>query len=266
MDRAELKKMVTQRLGAEGRTLYFDHKKDSLRIDQGEAGKGVSLSLAELLRRCNEEGTEILDELLSAIDRGLKAIADSPHLRGRENQIYPVIRSASFPEQTPDGRTLLSKQHTAETKIFYALDLGKAARLIDLQFLTQEGLDEQAVRELAMFNLNASPFKIKKDVVQHNAFYFVNMNDGYDASRILNRKLIGQMRVQAKGDLTCAIPHQDVLIFGDLVNPEGYDILAQMTMKFYMSGHLRITMLPFMIDKKGALEPIFIMANKRPGV
>ncbi|MCO7124885.1 DUF1444 domain-containing protein [Sporolactobacillus shoreicorticis] len=264
MDRAELIKILEQRLNTGDRTIRFDHKKETLRIDQTESGKGVTLSIAELQQRIQEGGRDALDQTLIAIDRGLKAMAASPHLKGKENQIFPVIRSVSFPERTRDGHLLISKEHTAETKIFYALDLGHACRLIDEPFLAQEGMDKQAIMELAMFNLSALPTTFKKDVVRHNTFYFVSMNDGYEASRILNRKLIGTMRTKAKGDLTVAVPHQDVLIFGDIVNPEGYDILAQMTMKFYTAGSLRITMLPFIFDDKGALEPIFIMANKRP--
>lgn len=264
MDRAELRKMLELRLNAKGRKFHFDHKNDSVRVEQDTNGKGVTLSLNELLRRFEDKGPEALEQSIMAIDRGLKAMACSPHLKGNEDRIFPVIRSASFPKQTADGQTLVSREHTAETRIYYALDLGDACRLIDKRFLGQEGMDEQALKELATFNLSALPTKIKKDIVRNNTFYFITMNDGYDASRLLNRKLVADMRAKAKGDLTVAIPHQDVLIFGDIVNPEGYDILAQMTMKFYTTGTLRITMLPFIFDEKETLEPIFIMANKRP--
>lgn len=264
MDRAELIKILEQRFNTKDRTIRFDHKKETVRIEQAANGKGVTLSLAELQRRVQEDGSEALEQTLIAIDRGIEAMAVSPHLKGKEDRIFPVIRSASFPNHTHDGRLLIYREHTAETKIFYALDLGNACRLIDEQFLAREGLDKQTLTELAMFNLSALPTTFKKDVVRHNTFYFITMNDGFDASRILNRKLIDTMRSKAKGDLTVAVPHQDVLIFGDIVNPEGYDILAQMTMKFYTTGNLRITMLPFIFDEKGELEPIFIMANKRP--
>ncbi|EST13585.1 DUF1444 family protein [Sporolactobacillus laevolacticus] len=263
MDLAEMINILNSRLNAEGRTVRFDMKKESMRIEQEHSGQGVTISLSELLRRFHEEGPESLDQTILAIDRGLRAMASSLHLKGKENRIFPVIRSASFPDHTSDGRKLVTRDHTAETKIFYALDLGNACRLIDDQFLVREGLDEQALIELASFNLSELPIKIKKDVVKNNAFYFIHTNDGFDASRVLNRKLVADMRAKAVGDLTVAIPHQDVLIFGDIVNAEGYDILAQMTMKFYTLGTIRITMLPFVFEKE-SLEPIFIMANKRP--
>ena len=50
--------------------------------------------------------------------------------KGRMN-IYPVIRSTSFPEETSDGHRFIMKDHTVETRIYYALDLGTTYRLID---------------------------------------------------------------------------------------------------------------------------------------
>lgn len=64
--------------------------------------------------------------------------------------------------------------------------------------------------------------------------------DGYDASRILNEAFLEEMRANAKGELTVAVPHQDVLILGDIQNKSGYDILAQMTMKFLRMAEYRL--------------------------
>lgn len=62
---------------------------------------------------------------------------------------------------------------------------------------------------------------------------FLNTNDGYDATRILNESLLQSMREKISGDMVVAVPHQDVLIIADIVNEIGYDIIAQMTMKFF---------------------------------
>jgi uncharacterized protein YtpQ (UPF0354 family) len=58
------------------------------------------------------------------------------------------------------------------------------------------------------------------------------------------------------------VPHQDVLIVADLRNEIGYDIIAQMTMKFFFEGRVPITALSFMYENK-ELEPIFILGKKR---
>src|SRR5690625_6348271 len=71
------------------------------------------------------------------------------------------------------------------------------------------------------------------------------------------------MSEKCEGDLALAVPHQDVLILADITNDSGYDILAQMTMKFFAEGRIPITSLAFIYENK-KLEPIFIMAkNKR---
>ena len=103
----------------------------------------------------------------------------------------------------------------------------------------------------------------KHDQVADNDFYFVATQDGYDASRILNEAFLEEMKANAKGDLTVAVPHQDVLIIADIQNKMGYDILSQMTMKFFAEGRIPITSLPFIYENK-KLEPIFILAKNRP--
>lgn len=263
MNQQELRIMLMEKLKSDERTLRFDPQSGRLRVEDAESGKGVTLSLTDILSHYAKEGIRAVEDSVYYADRALRATRLSPHLRGKEDKIFPVIRSASFPLTTSDGRNLLFRAHTAETKIFYAVDLGNSYRLLDRQLLKKEGMDEQSVFETADFNLRSLPAKPKKDVVKNNAFYFINYNDGYDASRILNRQLLNGMKKKAKGVLTVAVPHQDVLIFGDIVNPEGYDILAQMTMDFFASGRVPITILPFIYDK-GELEPIFILANKRP--
>ncbi|WP_332238973.1 DUF1444 family protein [Sporolactobacillus sp. KGMB 08714] len=262
MNQQELKKILTEKLASEGRRIRYDHKSGKIRVVNTDSGKGVTLSLADILERSSREGARAVEESVYYADRALRDMGRSLSLKGKEKQIFPVIRSASFPLTTSDGRSLVFRKHTAETSIFYAVDLGSSYRLLDRRLLQQEGMDEQQIVEAADFNLRSLPARPKKDVVRNNAFYFINYNDGYDASRILNSRLLERMKTKARGELTVAVPHQDVLIFGDIVNPEGYDILAQMTMKFFASGKVPITILPFIYDK-GELEPIFILAGKR---
>ena len=70
------------------------------------------------------------------------------------------------------------------------------------------------------------------------------------------------MKKQITGDMTISVPHQDVMIIGDIRNEVGYDVLAQMTMHFFSIGTVPITSLSF-IYENGELEPIFIMAKNR---
>ncbi|WP_010630462.1 DUF1444 family protein [Sporolactobacillus vineae] len=263
MDLHKLRQKITDELNTDGRTIHFDSRSGKLRIEDKQTGKGFSVSLPDLLRQFEQTGENAVDECIRTIRKGLAALHTTLHLRGHENRIFPVVRSASFPQKTKSGKRLISRPHTAETRIFYVLDLGEAYRMIDESWAEEEGMDSSQVTRDAAANLTALPASPKKDMVRHNVFYFINENDGYDASRILNRQLLNMMKAKAHGDLAVAVPHQDVLIFADLVNPEGYDILAQMVMKFYAEGRVPVSLLPFIYDQ-GQLEPIFIMANRRP--
>lgn len=122
-------------------------------------------------------------------------------------------------------------------------------------------LTVEQIREMARFSVKQLPTTYKKDEVAGNIFYFINVNDGYDASRILNESF-KEMRAQVEGDMTLSVPHQDVLIIGDIRNETGYDVLAQMTMHFFAVGTVPITSLSF-IYEDGELEPIFILAKNR---
>ncbi|HET7626867.1 MAG TPA: DUF1444 domain-containing protein [Bacillales bacterium] len=263
MKAAEMKKTLEARLRKPGRTFFFDREHDKLRVEEGESGKGMTLSLPGLIAKFERNGQAAIDDVVYHVEEGLKAMNAQPVLAGKESKLFPVIRSTSFPTETKSGEPLLHEEHTAETRVYYAVDMEQSYRLIDRRMMNKEQWSEERIRETARFNLRSLPNPVKEDEVAGNVFHFINPNDGYDASRILNTGLLEKMNDEAEGTLTVAVPHQDVLIFGDIRNDAGYDVLGQMTMSFYTSGRVPITALPFVYEN-GVLEPIFIMARNKP--
>lgn len=245
----------------------WKENEEVLVINLGKSKRTFEVSIPKLQQRIAREGkevNEVIDELLeqaNTIYQSLQ-IRETINLREQELNLFPVIRSASFPTETPDGKSLLFHEHTAESKIFYALDLGKGYTLIDQQLLDGSGLTLQELREKALFNLRRLSHKAKQDEVAGNLYYFISPTDGYGASRILNQALLQEYAQKIIGDFCLAIPHQDVLILADIRNKIGYDVLGQMVMSFYRQGSVPITMLPFDY-KEGQLEPIFILANRK---
>lgn len=258
-----MKRKIEERLNRTDWQFIYNKEDDSLRIEEKQSKTGMTLSLNGLIHKWEANKDTYFDELIEYIQEAMKAMLEKQRLSGKEAHIFPVIRSTSFPTETKSGKQLIYDKHTAETAIFYALDLGKSYRLIDKGLLLEEGWDEQIVKEAARFNLRSLTEEIKEDVVAGNTFYFINTNDGYDASRILNQSLIDSMVKKTEGTLALAVPHQDVLIFADIKNDTGYDVLGQMTMSFFANGRVPITALPF-IYEDGKLEPIFILAKNRP--
>lgn len=255
--------MIEDRLQEADYNTSYNRDKDTFRVEWKATKKGMSITLPNVVAKYNERGEEAVDELVDHITEALRIMNEEPQLTGMEKNIFPVIRATSFPTETKAGGKLVTKEHTAETRIYYALDLGKSYQLIDQRLLEQEGFTLERLNEIATFNLRSLKIDAKKDRVADNDFYFVAHQDGYDASRILNEAYLEEMKANAKGELAVAVPHQDVLILADIQNKTGYDILAQMTMKFFAEGRIPITSLSFIYEDK-KLEPVFILAKNRP--
>lgn len=261
MDSIKMKKLLEQRLQGPNRTFKYDRKNDQLRIESTETGKGITVSLPGVIGKWHEQKEEAIEAVVYYVEEGLQAMVEPLRLEGHEKRIFPVIRSTSFPT-SQDGIELLHEPHTAETRIYYALDLDKTYRLIDENLLAKENWDRNRIKEIALFNVRSLSTDMKLDEVAGNSFYFLNKNDGYDASRILNDAFLKDMSEKITGKMAVAVPHQDVLIVADIQNDTGYDVLAQLTMSFFASGRVPITALSFLYED-GELEPIFILGKNR---
>lgn len=263
MTTVKMKDILQKRLANKNYETSYNRDKDTFRIEWAETKRGITIRLPNVVAKYNERGDEAIDELIGHVNESLKIMNEKHELAGKEKNVYPVIRATSFPLEMKTGDKLVYKDHTAETRIFYALDLGKSYRLIDESLLDEEGWTKERLDEIATFNVRSLTNKYNKDTVAGNDFYFVATQDGYDASRILNESFLEEMKANAKGELAISVPHQDVLILADVQNQTGYDILAQMTMKFFAEGRIPITSLSFTYDDK-TLTPIFILAKNKP--
>ncbi|CQR48168.1 hypothetical protein BN1058_02517 [Paraliobacillus sp. PM-2] len=259
----QLKRILDKKLNYDTWRTSFNRDKDTYRVEWRDTHKGITITLPNVIAKYEQKGDVAIDDLVYHITEALAIMNQTPTLEGKEKSVFPVIRSTSFPKKTKSGVPLMFTEHTAETRIYYALDLGKTYQLIDQPLLEKEGWTMDRLKEVASFNLRSLTTKPKQEQVAGNDFYFVSTNDGYDASRILNESFLEEMRLNAKGELAVAVPHQDVLILVDIQNDTGYDILAQMTMKFFAEGRVPITSLSFIYEDK-KLEPIFILAKNRP--
>ncbi|MGG3887786.1 DUF1444 domain-containing protein [Metabacillus fastidiosus] len=263
MTSRKLVELIKEKLSNEQWSFEFDREKDMLRIENETTDKGVSLSLPGIIAKWENKKEEAIDEVVYYVKEALNVMGKQQELTGKEKSVFPVIRSTSFTKETKEGIELVFTDHTAETRIYYALDLGNTYRLIDVKMMEREGWNIEQLKEMAIFNLRSLETKVKADNVAGNIFYFLNANDGYDASRILNDSLLQSYEEKIEGTMAVAVPHQDVLIIVDVRNETGYDILAQLTMSFFTSGTVPITALSFLYEDN-RLEPIFILGKNRP--
>ncbi|WP_078550504.1 DUF1444 domain-containing protein [Litchfieldia alkalitelluris] len=263
MDSKKMRTLLEERLKRDQWSFSFDREKDTLRIEDKTTNKGMTVSLPGIIAKWNVEKDAAVDEIVYYIEESLTVMNADLELSGKEKQIFPVIRSTSFPTQSNEGIELIFDEHTAETRVYYALDLGTTYRLIDQKILEKEQWNIDRIKEIARFNIRSLDCHLKEDQVAGNTFYFLNSNDGYDASRILNESFLQKMSQSIQGVMAVAVPHQDVLILVDVQNDTGYDILAQMTMSFFASGRVPITALSFIYENQ-KLEPIFILGKNKP--
>jgi uncharacterized protein YtpQ (UPF0354 family) len=260
MDSMKMKRELESRLAGDDRLITYDREKDQLRIENKIIGKGITISLGGIVAKWHTEKESAIDEVIYYVEEGLRAMTDTVQLTDHEKKIFPVIRSTSFPLEAEEGIAFLTDEHTAETKIYYAYDMGTTYRLLDSRIMEKEGWQANRIKEIALFNVRSLKTTLKEDQVAGNTFYFLNSNDGYDASRILNKGFLNDMKKKITGTMVLAVPHQDVLIIADIQNNSGYDILAQMAMSFFASGRVPITALSFLYED-GELEPIFILGK-----
>lgn len=82
----------------------------------------------------------------------------------------PVVRATSFDKKTKEGHSFIYSEHTAETNIYYALDLGKSYRLIDESMLKTLNMTEQQIKEMSLFNVRKLKNKYSTDEVKGNIF------------------------------------------------------------------------------------------------
>ncbi|MDA3129764.1 DUF1444 family protein [Aliibacillus thermotolerans] len=263
MDIETFRKKLEERLAGKNRTFSFDKEKSMLRIEHTGLKKGVDLDINKVLAKHEKDRERALEDAAHFIQTTFEAMEKDIVLKGKEKYIYPVIRSTSFPTKTKTGEALLYTDHTAETRIYYALDMGEAYTILDKSTVEKAGYTEKEIKETALFNVRTLDVSYQTDEVAGNIYYFVNTNDGYDASRILNDPFLEEMEKKIEGEMVVAVPHQDVLIIADIKNDAGYDVLGQMTFRFFSNGRVPITALPFIYENK-EFEPIFILARKKP--
>ena len=238
----------------------FDREEETLRIYRTDNHKGVTIKLNAIVAKYEEQKDKIIDEIVYYVEEAIAQMGDHSLEKMEDLKIMPVVRATSFDKKTKEGHSFIYSEHTAETNIYYALDLGKSYRLIDESMLKTVNMTEQQIKEMSLFNVRKLKNKYSTDEVKGNIFYFINSNDGYDASRILNTSFLNEVQEQCEGEMLVAVPHQDVLIIADIRNKTGYDVMAHLTMEFFTKGLVPITSLSFGYDK-GQLEPIFILGK-----
>lgn len=259
----EIKRKLDQAFDDSMYTTQFDRETDQYRVIDKDTNQGVTIHLSKIVEKYEKLQDKALEPLIEKIDQSFGQLRQKQTLSGNEARIFPVIRAESFTATHGKGKQLISTPHTAETTIYYAVDLPGSYQLIDESMLSDTKWTKEALHDQAINNLKQLPIDLNHQSVAGNDFYFVKNQDGYTASRLLHEDFLANQKDQATGELAYSVPHQDAFIIADIHNAEGYDILQQMAMQFFAEGQVPITALSF-LHEADQLTPIFIMAKKKP--
>ncbi|WP_052947882.1 DUF1444 family protein [Aneurinibacillus tyrosinisolvens] len=239
-------------------------RRDALKIYRAENPESSLLiqlgTLFEKVEKNESEQENILSAFAANVKKTLAQTGKEHKIRGNEGRIYPVIRHASFPTASDRNAAFVFREHTAETVVAYALDLGESYILITREMLQKAGMTEEELHQAALSNVKKLENSPSTDRIGDNVFYFLTGKDSYSASRVLDTELLDTMAGRMKGKMGVAIPHQDVLIFADLADAKGAYMLSQIAVDFSMRGTIPITPIPFMYEES-VLEPYMVMRN-----
>src|SRR5699024_8769635 len=197
----KLKRILEDRLKNEAYRTSFNRDKDQFRIEWKESKKGITISLPQVIGKYEERGERAIDELVDHVTEALSIMNREYKLTGMESNIYPVIRATSFPTETKAGDPLVVREQTAETRILYAIDLGKHYRLRQESLREQGGWTTDRLHENPLLDFRSHPTPDKKGEVTGNDFDVIAREGGYDASRILDIAFLHEVAAKRDGQL-----------------------------------------------------------------
>lgn len=106
MTSIKMKHLLEDELKNPDYRIVYKRDDDAVRIEWKESKEGMTVSLPNLIAKYNERGMEAVDEIVEHVHEALKIMNQTQHLKGMEKQIFPVLRSPSFPTKTKAGKSL----------------------------------------------------------------------------------------------------------------------------------------------------------------
>lgn len=104
MTSIKMKRILEGRIDTEIYRTSFNRDKDQFRIEWKETKEGITITLPSVIAKYNERGDVAIDELVEHIEEALRIMNETHTLKGMEKNIFPVIRSTSFPTKTKQGK------------------------------------------------------------------------------------------------------------------------------------------------------------------
>ncbi len=178
---------------------------------------GRHLGLNNLYRMVLSEpnrGVEIVEDFLEQLLEGDDISQLPMPLSIAKARIMPRIQPASIFEQL-DAEQVAFQPFVNNTVILYVIDMPRMTVSITLEQMIRWGIDIEELDRLARENLAKYQPSLKLQIVEGNnggrAAVF-NMQDGYDAARLLLDSLWTKLAPEFKGNFYVAAPARDMFM------------------------------------------------------
>ncbi len=178
---------------------------------------GRHLGLNNLYRMVNSDpdrGVEIVEDFLEQLLEGDDISQMPMPFSITKSRIMPRIQPASIFEQL-DAEQVAYSPFVNDTVILYVIDMPKMTVSITVEQMIRWGIDIDEIDRIARENLAVYQPKLKLQIVEGDdggrAAIF-NMQDGYDAARLLLDSLWTKLAPEFKGNFYVAAPARDMFL------------------------------------------------------
>jgi uncharacterized protein YtpQ (UPF0354 family) len=161
-----------------------------------------------------ERGVEIVEDFLEQLLEGDDISQMPMPLSVAKTRIMPRIQPASIFEQL-DAEQVAFQPFVNDTVILYVIDMPRMTVSITLEQMIRWGIDIDELDRLSRENLARYQPNLKLQIIEGNnggrAAIF-NMQDGYDAARLLLDSLWKKLAPEFKGNFYVAAPARDMFM------------------------------------------------------
>ena len=178
---------------------------------------GRHLGLNNLYRMVNadpERGVEIVEDFLEQLLEGDDLSQMPMPLSLTKSRIMPRIQPSSIFEQL-DAEQVAYSPFVNDTVILYVIDMPRMTVSITIEQMLRWGIDIDEIDRIARENLAQYEPDLKLQIVQGDnggrAAIF-NVQDGYDAARLLLDSLWTKLAPEFKGNFYVAAPARDMFM------------------------------------------------------
>ncbi len=164
-------------------------------------------------------------------------------------RLFPMLLPPKRVEQMGEGQ-VVARQLAEGLAVVYVEDTGpNEIRYVTWGDLQSWDLSPTGVHQVALWNLEARSKALTPTVIdppgRHDPMLVWNVQDGYDASRLLLHRWVAEAAEQVRGDLILAVPDRHWLVATGDTDPQKRAAIRRLTDQRYHSSVFPVSPLVY---------------------